>query len=357
MRILSFNALEGIPEELDEAGGGRWCPPMPGWAAVAQSVGLPDSRDIWLNQEQRFSEYGCSRHFVALVGEGRPASLSAFVNRRLQADGEIATFGMIQAEPGQIDVLGRLAAEAEEWCRHQGARRLRGPIPYSTWYPSRFVLHGGGHPAFPGEPTSPAWQAGVFRERGYEPSHRYISSISEPLADLLPKLEPALQLAERRGTRLEVVPAGPSVQPLFPDLFRVSLSAFRKAYSFSPIDFPEFADLYRPALGVPDALLIVARDGEDRFAGFAFGFGAPQLTDRFEGGGKVAVLKTVAVDGEVAGPMAGAALAAALHREFAQREGYTRIVHALMSTELHAQGESSGSVELLRQYAILERAL
>ncbi len=106
------------------------------------------------------------------------ARLAGFCRQQV-IDGEPAAFF------GFWEGMDDLAAHAvlfdglRDWARAQGAKRLYGPINFTTFGMNRIRLDGFEHGAFPGEPWNPAYYASLMDRLGLAIRHRYVTAIGD----------------------------------------------------------------------------------------------------------------------------------------------------------------------------------
>ena len=161
-RAGSDGVAEGflaLPHQLyrDDA---RWIPEEAGEVARAFS---PANR--W--------HQGRAAHTFCAPGRARAA---AFFDPRADIDGAPAAFFGYWESAGDRDVDRALFARVAEWAKRRGARRLVGPINFSTANGYRVLLSAepDGLP-FPGEPYNPTWYGERLRALGFRLERRYLT--------------------------------------------------------------------------------------------------------------------------------------------------------------------------------------
>lgn len=106
------------------------------------------------------------------------ARLAGFC-RQQEIDGEVAAFfgyweGVDELAPHQ-----HLFASLQDWARQQGAKRLYGPINFSTYGAYRLRLDAHDEPAFPGEPANPSYYPTLLTQQGFALRYRYLSTFQD----------------------------------------------------------------------------------------------------------------------------------------------------------------------------------
>jgi hypothetical protein len=257
----------------------------------------------------------------------------------------------LEGEPaaaiGKFEV-GTQAAAAEflkyliEECRQRGTRWVLAPLDGDSWHTYRLAIEGRDRAFFAMEPPAhPVLQAALL-DAGFVPRLHYFSAEVSLAAGSLARL----------GTiSLSVRPFNLSdAEAELGRMYHIASSAFQHAPLFKPIDFEEFAVLYRPALTrlVPE-LVLFAEDDRGQAVGFLFGF-----PDWAEGvaSPRTAILKTYAT----LKPGAGALLADSFH-ERARRLGFETVIHALMHEDNRSlrQSQQLGGAPF-RRYALFARS-
>ena len=109
---------------------------------------------------------------AAFVLEGE-ARVAGFYDPRLLIGGKrAATFGYWES----VDAVrpnARLFAEVEQWARAEGAKRLYGPVDFSTHRRYRLRLNRFDDAPFPGEPYHPAYYPRLLGALGYRVAETY----------------------------------------------------------------------------------------------------------------------------------------------------------------------------------------
>jgi hypothetical protein len=162
-----------------------------------------------------------------------------------------------------------LLEEAEAVARSRGATRLLGPMNGDTWHSYRAVLESDGSPPFLMEPTSGPFDLQALQACGFAILETYASA-KAVLADSIgtPPKTPAPRLEHWDGQNPE---------PLFADLYALTLKAFPNNRFYKPITKDAFLDLYKPLLPFLDpSLILLARDETGALIGYLFGMHSVQ---------------------------------------------------------------------------------
>lgn len=116
------------------------------------------------------------------VKEGR-ARLAGFYNPSVNIDGQpCAFFGYFDCED-DLDACTDLFAEFEQWARERGARKVFGPINFSTLNDYRLRVDNFDKAPFPNEPYNKPWYPRILESLGFSVRHYYSSSFqSDPQA-------------------------------------------------------------------------------------------------------------------------------------------------------------------------------
>jgi GNAT superfamily N-acetyltransferase len=229
-----------------------------------------------------------------------------------------------------------------------------GPMDSTTWGRYRLALPApdGPDPApFLTEPVNPPEYPSHFEAAGFRPVEQYLSR-------LIPDLD---GLADRAAeVRDRLAAGGWALSPLEParfdtmldELYDLSVVAFADNPYYSRITRQEFRETYRPVRSFVDPdLVVLARDAEDRLAGFAFAF--PDLLDPAGHPTRV-VLKSLAVHPSARGGGIGSLLVHEVHRRAAEK-GFEAAIHALMHETNPSHRISKHGGELFRRYALYGR--
>ena len=252
-----------------------------------------------------------------------------------------------------------------------GCTCVIGPMDGATWHPYRFVTDRGTRPPFVLEPWHPPDYPEHFRDVGFEPLTRYVSSVGAD-ADTL-----------RNGSVPDSLPRDDvHVRTLDLDRFEEELrrlhglvtASFADNFLYTSLAQAGFVALYRPYRAFIDSecvrLLEQEQGGGTRLVGVAFmvpdvlrskttsslSLGAQSEPMQAERDTTVdtAVLKTLAVHPDLMGQGLGRWLTEHVHAVARQR-GYRRVLHALMHEDNVSRRLGHG--EVLRRYTLFRRDL
>ena len=253
-----------------------------------------------------------------------------------------------------VDAARAVLDQACERLADEGCTCAVGPMDGATWYPYRFVTERGERPPFVLEPWHPPAYPEHFRDVGFDPLARYVSSIG----------------ADFGGGHTPSVADRPPVddvhvRPLDLDRFEEELrrlhglvtASFADNFLYTPLPEADFVALYRPYRSSIDSdlvrLLEQKRDDGSRLVGLAFLVPDVLQTERGETV-DTAVLKTLAVHPDLMGQGLGRWLTEHVHRR-AQARGYRRVIHALMHEDNVSRKLGHGAP--LRRYTLFLRDL
>jgi GNAT superfamily N-acetyltransferase len=221
--------------------------------------------------------------------------------------------------------------------REQGYKRVIGPMNGSTWHQYRLAMPSGR--TFLGDVYHKSWYHDQFGNAGFAPIATYHSSIAE--------------LGQPRDTR------GQGSRDLDRDHFEqelrtiydISIASFSGNLYYSPVEFVDFAAMYRRLRAVVDPRLVkFALGGQGQEIGFMFAI--PDLMDKSR---QTIVLKTIAVHPDHRGKGVMQTLADAV-RSTALELGYSKAIYALYEAT-NRSGKLASGGEVIRTYHLYERAL
>lgn len=208
------------------------------------------------------------------------------------ADRTLAGLGVSQSiEMGRTGGIGFLTGEkyalidlirhAEVWLKQKGARRVVGPIAYSTWFPYRVRLFQNGEipsPTFAWEPNQPRGQEDVWPASGFSVLETYSSRALSGLQGFADGHAAGLERARSENFQFssfqDEVITEKSRGALIDDLFDLTMESFAETSFFQPITRDEFRNLYVIGLGEISDLScsFIMRDAELKPAAFNFAF-------------------------------------------------------------------------------------
>jgi hypothetical protein len=295
----------------------------------------------WLGTASPFLAYGRA---ALLFAEERGAIAVTF-NPRVTGT-PFAGFSFLRLAPGlsateRQTVAQSLLQEAKQWAQAQGAKHLRGPLPFSTWHPYRVVdTDTGARPfRFPGESVEDRAIQELYRSAGLEITDRYETRM---LVDGQPPWDPLLKMESlmRRRSRYQIRPLAPAeVGARMARIFEMVSATFSNNAYYSPIDPAEFAELMGG--GAAKGYSLGAFSPEDEFIGFCVGYA-------HDG---VGILKTLGVAPEYRGSYVAMGLTFEFHRQLKQ-DGLRTALHAMMKDDNASQSMSAKYAQPLRSYVL-----
>lgn len=328
-------------------------PEWPGFGA------LPDLEKARLGPTSVWLETGQLRTFV-LEEDGRTLGrVTAFVNPRLQ-DQPVPT-GLIgfltfadEAFERHEERLRELVGRAFAWLASRGMKRVRGPMNFTTWYSYRAETWSGDYPRFPGE-EMPDQRYAKFLGTLMKPAGTYASQLVD---DHHKAQAVARQLGIDRagsvsGVRVEHLPREQVLGDM-QSFFDLASQIFPADYSYGPIAFSEFLQMYTPVIQrAPDLYCLVAKESGGRPVGLAYGYRHPFAPV------KTSILKSVGVLPEYRrGLSRGISWFLVYHYHMNLIEqGYEHFVHATMKEDNTSRAMSSRFASKIREYSLYEAEL
>ncbi len=264
------------------------------------------------------------------------AKVSVYLDAPNWSQDTAAAFGQFSCK--NFDAGTAIIAQAIDFVKTKGIKRIIGPLDGDTWHGYRFVTKTDGSPAFMLEPSNTDVANDVFRHAGFTPISRYFSA-RVPLTEtgqFVPPDSPNLRIETWDGADPE---------ELFKQVYDLSVAAFQKNAFFKPISFSDFLKMYMPIVPLlKKELVFFARTTDGKLAGFLFA-----IPNYNEGPmSKTAILKTYASLQKGAGQM----LAYAFHTT-ARDLGYETAIHALIHDDnLSAVRSAAEGAEIFRRYAL-----
>ena len=209
MNLLESNGIDGVPAGFVELpreiyrDDARWIPEEPAAVAAAFSRTNP-----WFE----------GREAIALSIPGR-SRCAAFFDPAARIDDEpIAFFGYWESV-GDPAADQMVMARVEQWCATRGARRLHGPVNFTTFGTYRLRVEGNddGDP-FPGEPYNPSEYPRYLEALGFAPGVAYVSQLALPGA-----------VTAKAVVRDRVLGQGFRIEPLTHELWLASLPELHRS--------------------------------------------------------------------------------------------------------------------------------
>lgn len=164
----TYNPEVGLPEAFTE---------LPGKVYAADPYWPGEDTDAL---RQQFSPanpwFKDGTAWVGVVpGEAR---LAGFFSNR-EVDGEPAAFFGFWEGCNNLPAHKELFRELSEWAATKGAKRLYGPINFTTFNAYRLRLDSFDAGCFPGEPWNPAYYPELMENLGFQCRYRYLSTFNQ----------------------------------------------------------------------------------------------------------------------------------------------------------------------------------
>lgn len=329
---------------------------LPAWTHFPA---LPDLEKSRLGPASPWLERGQVCTF-SLEDEGRLlARVSALINPDLQD--QAAPTGLLgffsftdEAFERHEPALHALVERATTWLRGRGMQRLRAPMNFTTWYSYRAESRGSDYPRFPGEDVLDSRYA-RFLERFMKPIGTYASQ-------LIDDHQAAQAIARQLGIDRAGAVAGVTVAELprervlseLRPFFDVASEIFPQDFSYGPIGYAEFCQLYVPLIQrLPDFYALTAQDAGGRPVGLAYGYRHPFAPV------KTSILKTVGVLPEYRRGLSRG-LSWFLTYQYHMHligQGYQHFIHATMKEDNTSRAMSSRFARKIREYCLYETEL
>lgn len=298
-----------------------------------------------LRAENPFFRFGRLQSFLGLEGQQPVGHCSAMVDQRIAGVGLIGFFECVR-DPA---VASALLDEACAWLRSQGAAVVRAPVDLSIWHRYRFM-----HPAradnlFSFEPFNLAYYPEYFLAHGFRRVGAYRSAYRRDVSDIVAYAEPGYRHAVQAGFSLRPVNLKDFTAEL--KIFHaLALKIFAGSWSYVPISWEEFFDLYGGLASRIDPRYCQFIGNGKREVGFCFSLPDPL------GPGKRLVIKSIGVLPKFQRQQLGSALIYAQHRQ-AQADGYDTVVYALLREGNVASQINPAGATVFRTYETYELGL
>ncbi|MEP0546329.1 MAG: hypothetical protein ABJF88_05305 [Rhodothermales bacterium] len=228
----------------------------------------------WLFSEEH--GYFAEGRATLLVREGA-ARVAGFFDPRLRMEGEPAAFFGFWETVNGLEPNRELFQRVEAWAAGQGARRLYGPVNFTTHRDYRLRLGGFDEPPFPGEPYHPAWYPQILHELGFAVAAEYTSHATTKgyralIGELLRSKAHYLSRPPN-GVRIEALTGGLWMERL-DELYGFVDEAFSHNVAYLPLSERDFRRSYGE--GVARRLCprtsVIGLDARGRVAGFLICF-------------------------------------------------------------------------------------
>jgi len=305
-------------------------------------------------------EKGQVRVFSLEDGGRLLARVAALINPELQDQaeptGQLGFFSFSdeafeQHETGLVSLMER----SMSWLSGRGMKRVRAPMNFTTWYSYRARSLDSDYPTFPGETVLDSRYARFF-ETFMQPVGTYASHLIEDH-------EKAQAMARKLRIDRAAVAAGLTIEEVTREavlgnmqmFFDLASQIFPQDFSYGPISFAEYQQLYGPILQhAPDFFGLIAREAGGRPVGLVYGYRHPDAQV------KTSILKTVGILREYQGRGLSRSIAWNLTYEYHMRlirRGYENFIHALMKEDNASRAMSDRFAKKIREYRLYEAAL
>jgi GNAT superfamily N-acetyltransferase len=335
------------------------------WIAPSQTKLLAQ-----LSCEIPFFGPGLLQHFLARQGKEPLGRVSVMINRRAVEQAEpVGYFGFFECVDDHR-VAQKLLEASLDWFHQQKMKTVRGPINGSTWHSYRLMTKGFEHAPFWLEPYNPAYYPHFLERCGFQVKKKYYST-------RVTYHERQIRSAEAKSQFIQA--AGYNVRPLALQrftqelklLYDLSVSIFKNNWGYTEIAWEEFRALYEGLDRVVDQeMVLFALDPHKNPIGFVFAVpdyayamrqmrGASHLWAKLRFAlakrqpRRSVIVKTLGVIPEARHTGIGSVLVALVH-QYAQQQGYTEAIHALMSEENISLKISEKASEPYKEYAVYE---
>jgi Acetyltransferase (GNAT) domain len=174
-------------------------------------------------------------------------------------------FGFFEADVERPDAALALFAEMTQWARTHGARKIIGPIDFTTWFPYRLRTDRDTPPPFSWEPDNPPQYVSMVEQAGFQTISRYLSCAHRDAATFAASNRSGYERARAAGYDVRSLDA--EVRPQdFQTLHAIVLQSYGENFLFEPIDFQTFTALYLGGTSSKPRVashFIVDRDGKE----------------------------------------------------------------------------------------------
>ncbi|NEO85553.1 MAG: GNAT family N-acetyltransferase [Spirulina sp. SIO3F2] len=229
------------------------------------------------------------------------------------------------------------------------------PIARNTWHNYRCIVEhypigSSGRPLFWQEPDLPShWPSALYQEDFYPIAH-YYSAECVDLTQVDPRYPELCDRFLRQGVQLRSANLN-RPEPDLNGIYQVAIIAFARNFLFTPIDQSEFLQRYQPLLPLLDSKWVLIAERAGAIVGFVLG-----LPDLLAPPTPTLILKTVACLPGRQWAGLGRWLVAAFHHR-AHKQGYQRIIHALMHQANPSLNLSRRYAQPFRRYALFSKVL
>jgi GNAT superfamily N-acetyltransferase len=319
----------GDPDPSPAMGG------LPLLAADDRALHAPDRHLMLVHAGELVARCSCWwSHVPAIAGE------------RLGTIGHYAAADAAAAAAILGHACGTLAAA--------GCTAAAGPMDGSTWRRYRFIIERGTEPPFALEPDNPDSWPGHWNDAGFSVLATYTSALNDDLTVGDPRTPEARARLATARIAIRAIDLARGEDDLR-RIFRLSLTAFRRNFLYTPIAEAEFMAQQRAVLPIVRPELVLLAEHGESLAGFIFAV-PDALQARRTGTTDTVILKTMAVDPAFARLGLGGVLMDDV-QQAARAIGFRRAIHALMHERNRSKQISSRYARTIRRYALFSRSL
>ncbi len=221
-------------------------------------------------------EAGTARHFVATIDGRDVGRCSAMLDphQRDEAGDQVGLVGQWECEGGEdgLAAAHALLELATAWLRGHDAKRIVGPIDFSTWYGYRFLDGpGDGRDPMLTEPVTPDHSIAQWESFGFTRDETYFSAEIASPQDALDMARPIAKHLIDEGWKVRQLRMR-EWDDLMAMAHAMSMQEFTRQPYFTPISLEAFREMYAGVKkGVDPRYVFTAWSPEGEFAGYVFG--------------------------------------------------------------------------------------
>jgi hypothetical protein len=188
--------------------------------------------------------------------------------------GYFGTFDLDLSHTHYPDAASLLLQHAEAWLKMHNAKRIIGPIAFSTWFPYRWRTQFTDLFVADWEPGQPREYAECAIRAGYTESTKFQSTASGQPQKILELLTPEHESLLNNGFSFEALKASEIKSAHLVDLHNITHEAFAGGFLFDPIPQPIFEGIYLPMINSSkhDVRIIFCVNREGIRCGYLVGF-------------------------------------------------------------------------------------
>jgi hypothetical protein len=242
-----------------------------------------------------------------------------------------------------------LFQQIEKYARQKDYTYLLGPLNASTWYSYRLTEPDTRPPFFLDNYHKP-WYTRQFRENGFKPITTYYSA-SLFKENFKPRPLSYQKVLLNRNIQIRSIDIENFDHDLY-QIYRLTLDAFRYNFLYTPIEFSEFLELYRPVKNYLNTdYSLLAFDAKGKLISFLF-----SVDNIFDKTKKALILKTLANSSDIKAKGTATILTEIVHRQ-AFESGYDEVIHALMHKNNISRNISAKNATTFRHYTLFGKDL